>query len=99
MARITAGVGSSHVPLLGVAVDQGKSRDDYFGPIFAGYDWTREWEKSEKPDVVIVETPERYFAHVEVSPNETDIGGPARDTSEGFEMRTGHELPLPRGPI
>jgi hypothetical protein len=34
MAKITAGVGSSHVPLLGVAVDQGKDRDDYFGPIF-----------------------------------------------------------------
>ena len=54
MARITAGVASSHVPLLGVAVDQGKDRDDYFGPIFAGYDWTREWEKAEKPDVVIL---------------------------------------------
>ena len=25
MARITAGVGSSHVPLLGVAVDQAKT--------------------------------------------------------------------------
>ena len=50
MARITAGVGSSHVPLLGVAVDQGKSRDDYFGPIFAGYDWTRAWEAAEKPE-------------------------------------------------
>ena len=54
MARITAGVGSSHVPLLGVASDFGKDRDEYFGPIFAGYDWTREWEKAEKPDVVIL---------------------------------------------
>ena len=54
MARITAGVGSSHVPLLGVAVDQGKTRDDYFGPIFKGYEWTKEWEKAEKPDVVIL---------------------------------------------
>ena len=54
MARITAGVGSSHVPLLGVAVDQGKSDDDYFGPIFRGYDWTRQWEAASKPDVVIL---------------------------------------------
>lgn len=54
MARITAGVGSSHVPLLGVAVDQGKTRDEYFGPIFAGYDWTKKWEEEEKPDVVIL---------------------------------------------
>ena len=54
MAKITAGVGSSHVPLLGVAVDQGKDRDDYFGPIFAGYDWTRAWEKEQKPDVIVL---------------------------------------------
>jgi protocatechuate 4,5-dioxygenase, beta chain len=54
MARITAGVGSSHVPLLGVAHDLGKDRDAYFGPIFAGYDWTRAWEQAEKPDVVIL---------------------------------------------
>ena len=31
-----------------------RPRDDYFGPIFAGYDWTREWEAAEKPDVVIL---------------------------------------------
>ncbi|WP_260921556.1 class III extradiol dioxygenase subunit beta [Novosphingobium sp. 9] len=56
MARITAGVASSHVPLLGVAADQGKERDDYFTPIFSGYDWTRDWLKKPevKPDVVIL---------------------------------------------
>lgn len=54
MARITAGVASSHVPLLGVAVDQGKTGDDYFGPIFEGYEWTKQWESEQKPDVVIL---------------------------------------------
>ena len=34
------GVGSSHVPLLGVAAAQDKDRDEYFAPIFAGYDST-----------------------------------------------------------
>ena len=34
------GVGSNHVPLLGVAADQDKDRDEYFAPIFAGYDST-----------------------------------------------------------
>lgn len=54
MARITAGVASSHVPLLGVAHNQSMARDAYFEPVFAGFDWTREWEKTEKPDVVIL---------------------------------------------
>ncbi|MGD9811918.1 MAG: class III extradiol dioxygenase subunit beta [Sphingobium sp.] len=54
MARITAGVASSHVPLLGVAADTGKWQDDYFGPIFKGYEWTKAWEAEEKPDVVIL---------------------------------------------
>lgn len=56
MARITAGIATSHVPLLGVAADTGKDRDAYFGPIFAGYDWTREWiaRAENKPDVVIL---------------------------------------------
>jgi protocatechuate 4,5-dioxygenase beta chain len=54
MARITAGVAASHIPLLGVAADMGKDRDDYFAPIFAGFDWTREWERQQKPDVVIL---------------------------------------------
>jgi len=54
MARITAGVGSSHVPLLGVAVDQGKTQDAYFAPIFGGYEWTRRWEAEQKPDVILL---------------------------------------------
>ena len=54
MARITAGVGSSHIPLLGVAVDQNKTAEPYFAPIFAGYDWTKQWIAQEKPDVVVL---------------------------------------------
>jgi protocatechuate 4,5-dioxygenase beta chain len=37
-----------------VAADQGKSRDAYFGPIFAGYDWTKQWEAAAKPDVILL---------------------------------------------
>jgi protocatechuate 4,5-dioxygenase, beta chain len=54
MARITAGVATSHVPLLGVAADQGKSSDDYFAPIFAGYEWSREWIAQNLPDVIVL---------------------------------------------
>jgi len=54
MARITAGVTTSHVPAIGAALDHGKSGDDYWRPVFAGYDWTKRWIAEEKPDVVIL---------------------------------------------
>lgn len=56
MAKITAGIGSSHVPLLGVGIDQGKTEEEYFKPIYAGYEWTRDWisKPENKPDVVIL---------------------------------------------
>ena len=54
MARITAGVATSHVPALGAAMDLGKTAEPYWAPAFAGYDWTRKWEAEQKPDVVIL---------------------------------------------
>ncbi|WP_298106119.1 class III extradiol dioxygenase subunit beta, partial [Bradyrhizobium sp.] len=54
MARITAGIATSHVPLLGVAADQGKTQDVYFKPIFDGYEWTKRWQTEQKPDVIVL---------------------------------------------
>lgn len=54
MAKITAGLATSHVPAIGAAIDLGKSGDDYWKPVFAGYDWTKAWIRDEKPDVVIL---------------------------------------------
>jgi protocatechuate 4,5-dioxygenase beta chain len=54
MARITAGVTTSHVPAIGAAVDLGKTEEDYWKPVFAGYEWTKEWAAAEPPDVVIL---------------------------------------------
>lgn len=54
MARITAGIGSSHIPALGVAIDLDKDEDPYWKPALAGYEWTRAWERDQKPDVVIL---------------------------------------------
>lgn len=56
MARLTAGIATSHIPLLGVAIDQGKTDEDYFKPIFAGYEWTKDWiaRPENRPDVVIL---------------------------------------------
>jgi protocatechuate 4,5-dioxygenase beta chain len=54
MARITAGLATSHVPAIGAAIDLGKSDDAYWSPVFAGYDWAKQWVAEEKPDVIIL---------------------------------------------
>ncbi|WP_030541015.1 class III extradiol dioxygenase subunit beta [Sphingobium sp. DC-2] len=54
MARITAGVATSHVPAIGAAMDLGKTAEPYWQPVFAGYDWSRQWIAQEKPDVVVL---------------------------------------------
>ncbi|MFZ3484113.1 class III extradiol dioxygenase subunit beta [Sphingomonas sp. 3-13AW] len=54
MARITAGIATSHIPAVGAALDNGKAQEPYWAPVFAGYDWTRQFEQAEKPDVVIL---------------------------------------------
>lgn len=54
MGKITAGVATSHVPAIGAAIDNGKTQQDHWKPVFAGYEWTRKWMEGEKPDVVIL---------------------------------------------
>ena len=54
MARITAGVASSHVPAIGAAWDLNKTQDPYWKPLFEGFDFTKKWEAEQKPDVVIL---------------------------------------------
>jgi protocatechuate 4,5-dioxygenase, beta chain len=54
MARITAGVTTSHVPAIGAALDGGKTRDAYWVPVFAGYEFSKQWIAAQKPDVVLL---------------------------------------------
>ena len=54
MAKITASVYTSHVPAIGAAIDLGKTQEPYWQPLFAGYDFSKEWEKAQKPDVVFL---------------------------------------------
>jgi len=54
MAKITAGVATSHVPAIGAAIDNGKTTDPYWQPLFEGYEFGKEWIKQAKPDVVIL---------------------------------------------
>lgn len=54
MARITAGLTTSHIPAIGAAIDLGKTGEDYWKPLFAGYEWTKAWARENVPDVVIL---------------------------------------------
>ena len=54
MATITAGIGSSHIPALGAALDNGRAVEPQWSPIFEGYQWVRDWLKASTPDVVIL---------------------------------------------
>ena len=54
MARIIAGVGTSHTPAIGAAIDNGKTGDPYWVPLFKGYEPAKQWMAEAKPDVVIM---------------------------------------------
>ena len=54
MARITAGVTTSHVPAIGATIDHGRTSEPYWSPMFAGYEFSKRWMKEHMPDVVIL---------------------------------------------
>lgn len=54
MARLTAGLATSHIPAVGAAIDLGKTDEPYWVPVFQGYEWARAWTADQKPDVVIL---------------------------------------------
>ncbi len=54
MAKITASVYTSHVPAIGAAMDLKKTGEPYWQPLFKGYDFSKEWIKANKPDVVFL---------------------------------------------
>jgi protocatechuate 4,5-dioxygenase beta chain len=54
MARITASVYTSHVPAIGAALDLGKTKEPYWAPLFKGYEFSKQWMKDNKPDVIFL---------------------------------------------
>ncbi len=54
MAKIIAGIGTSHTPAIGAALDNGKSGEPYWAPVFKGYEADQKWMAEHKPDVVIM---------------------------------------------
>src|SRR5260370_42060625 len=54
MAKITAGVATSHIPAIGAALDLGKTQEAYWAPVFRGYEFSRRWRGDAALDVVIL---------------------------------------------
>jgi protocatechuate 4,5-dioxygenase beta chain len=54
MARITASVYTSHVPAIGAALDLGKAQEPYWQPVFKGYEFSKQWLKDSRPDVIFL---------------------------------------------
>ncbi|MFE9426364.1 protocatechuate 4,5-dioxygenase subunit alpha [Kitasatospora sp. NPDC006697] len=53
-AAVTAALFTSHVPAIGAALDHGKTQEPYWQPVFAGYEYAREWVRENPPDVVVL---------------------------------------------
>ena len=54
MAEVIWGLATSHVPSIGAAMDNGKTQDPYWKPLFDGYAPAREWMAEHTPDVAVI---------------------------------------------
>jgi len=54
VAKIVAGVATSHVPAIGAAIDLGKTEEPYWKRVFSGYEPSKKWMEALKPDVAII---------------------------------------------
>lgn len=53
MAKIIGGIGSSHVPTIGLAYDRKRQDDPAWAPLFEGYRPVAQWLEEKKPDVLV----------------------------------------------
>jgi protocatechuate 4,5-dioxygenase, beta chain len=53
-ARISASVYTSHVPAIGAALDLGKTQEPYWQKVFAGYEFSKQWQREHRPDVIFL---------------------------------------------
>jgi protocatechuate 4,5-dioxygenase beta chain len=53
MARIVGGIGTSHVPTIGVAYDKGKQEDPAWKPLFDGYKPVAAWLAEKEVDTLV----------------------------------------------
>ena len=53
MARIIGGIGTSHVPTIGLAYDKKRQNDPAWAPLFEGYKPVAKWLEEKNPDVLV----------------------------------------------
>ena len=53
MAKLIAGIASSHVPTIGIAYDQARQQTPEWKPLFEAYVPVREWLAELKPNIAI----------------------------------------------
>lgn len=53
MARIVGGIGTSHVPTIGVAYDKGRQSDPAWAPLFEGYKPVAAWLAEQRADALL----------------------------------------------
>lgn len=54
MAKLIAGIGTSHVPSIAAAIDKGLRDSDEWKPFFDGYVPVQNWVAQAKPDIAVV---------------------------------------------
>jgi protocatechuate 4,5-dioxygenase beta chain len=54
MAVVVGGLGTSHVPAIAHAINNGLQDDEYWRPLFAGYPPVRDWLARIEPDIAVV---------------------------------------------
>jgi len=54
MAHIIGGVGTTHVPSIGNAIQKGLQQDPYWKPFFDSFPPVRKWIDQERPDTIVV---------------------------------------------
>jgi gallate dioxygenase len=53
MANIIGGIGTSHVPTIGLAYDKKRQSDPAWAPLFEGYKPVAKWLEEQQPDVLV----------------------------------------------
>lgn len=96
MAELIGGVGTSHVPSLGAAMDHGKMDEPYWQPLQAGFGPARAWMEEARPDVCIVVYNDHAsaFSLESISTFALGIGEQFAPADEGFGPR---QVPMVHG--